>query len=275
MLEAAGTNSHPHETQLHRVRLMSILFDKVFALVVYPLGLSILLLLIGIALGLAARRIASTLLILCAVVVLWVFSTPLVSRMMLSSLEKTNSLETISSADVAILLGGLMRGQNQQKDPDLTDAADRAVQAFRLYRSGRVRHILITGGNLPWSLDSVPEAQHIAGLLREWGIPDQAIITESKSRNTWENATNSRPIWEDHGFKTGLLVTSATHMPRALAVFRRAGFRVAPAATDFRAQPLLEGGILALLPDAQALADSTVAFKEWIGLLVYRIRGWS
>lgn len=254
---------------------MNILLDKVFALVAYPLGLSILLLLFGIVLSLAARRVASTLLVVCAVFALWGFSTPLVSKMMLYSLEGTNSPENVSSADVAILLGGIIRGQNQQKDPDLTDAADRVVKAFRLYRSGRVRHILITGGNLPWSLDAVPEAQHIARLLREWGIPDQAIITESNSRNTWENAANSKPIWDDHGFETGLLVTSATHMPRALAVFRKAGFHVAPAATDFRARPYLEGGVLALLPDAQALADSTVAIKEWVGLLVYRMRGWS
>jgi uncharacterized SAM-binding protein YcdF (DUF218 family) len=254
---------------------MGIFLDKLLALAAYPLGLSILLLLLALALSLVGRRFASIFFVAGALLILWISSTPLASRLLLSSLEEMNSPKNVSSADVAILLGGMMRGQNQQNNPDLTDAADRAVEAFRLYRNGRVKHILITGGNLPWSQDSVPEAQRIAALLREWGIPDQAIITENKSRNTWENAANSKLIWNKHGFKSGLLVTSATHMPRALAVFRRAGINVAPAATDFRAQPYLEGGILALLPDAQALDNSTVAIKEWIGLLVYRMRGWS
>lgn len=255
---------------------MNILIDKIFALIIYPLGLGILLVLVGIALDLAGRRFASTLVLICAVTGLWGFSTPLASRFLLSTVETTNSSPGVFSADVAILLGGIMRGQNERGDhPDLTDAADRAVEAFRLFRTGRVKHILVTGGNLPWSTDPVPEAQHISNLLREWGIPDRAILIEDKSRNSWENAVNSKKLWDRYRFTSGFLVTSAAHMPRALAVFRRAGFHVFPAATDFRAQPYFEGGILALLPDVQALENSTVAIKEWIGRVVYHVRGWT
>ena len=64
-------------------------------------------------------------------------------------------------------------------------------------------------------------------------------------------------------------------MPRALAVFRHAGFNVEPAPADFNTEPILKGGPLVLLPAAGALAASSLALTEWLGLLVYRFRGWA
>jgi uncharacterized SAM-binding protein YcdF (DUF218 family) len=246
---------------------MSILLDKLIPLALYPLGFSILLVLGGIALSLTGKRYASVFVFACALTILWLFSTPLVSRVLLSTLEDTNSQQGTSSADVAILLGGIISGENDAGEPDLNDSVDRAIKAVRLYRDGSVKHILITGGT--------PEPQLLASLLEEWGVPEEAIIVEDSSRNTFENAVKSKLLWDAHQFRSGLLVTSASHMPRALAVFHRAGFAVEPAATDFRVRPYLMDGILALLPDARALENSTVAIKEWIGLGVYQLRGWS
>src|SRR5687768_12661914 len=128
---------------------MSFLFDKILPLSVYPLGLALILIASGIALNFVGRRRASILLLSFAVVELWAFSTPLVSRLLLTTLENTNSPILTKSADVAILLGGMIRGGHDA--PDLTDAADRAVTAFRLFRKGQVKSILVSGGNLPWS----------------------------------------------------------------------------------------------------------------------------
>jgi uncharacterized SAM-binding protein YcdF (DUF218 family) len=249
---------------------MNILLDKLVPLAVYPLGLSILLILGGIALSLIGRPYASVLILGCSLTILWICSTPLVARLLLSTLEQTKSQQGKSSADVAILLGGMVRGVNEAGELDLNDSVDRAVKAVRLYRDRSVKRILVTGGT-----GSRSEAHLIAELLKEWGVPKDAILIENRSRNTFENAVNSKLLWDAHQFRSGLLVTSAMHMPRALAVFRRAGFAVDPAATDFRAHRYLMGGILALLPDAQALEDSTLAIKEWIGFGVYRLRGWT
>jgi uncharacterized SAM-binding protein YcdF (DUF218 family) len=126
----------------------------------------------------------------------------------------------------------------------------RALHAFRLLRAGRVQFILISAGNVPWYQAREPEAQWIARLLKEWGIPDDVLILESQSRNTFENARLSKPIWDSHGFKKGLLVTSAFQMPRALAVFRQAGFDVEPAPTNSYRGDFFEEGVLAILPSA-------------------------
>ena len=97
---------------------MNIFLDKLIPLAFYPLGLSILLGLGGIALSLGGRRYASAITLSCALAILWLFSTPLVSRILLSTLEETNSQQRISSADVAILLGGIIRGENDAGEPD-------------------------------------------------------------------------------------------------------------------------------------------------------------
>ena len=82
-------------------------------------------------------------------------------------------------------------------------------------------------------------------------------------------------IFKEHGWRNGLLVTSGVHMPRAVAAFRKAGLDVTPAATDVHAGHPRFTSLLDLLPDAGALARTTLAIKEIIGLCVYRYRGWA
>ena len=166
---------------------------------------------------------------------LWVFSTPDRSNTDAIAREPSSSYNRAERADVAILLGGG------------SDNLGRALYAFRLLRAGHVRFILISAGNVPWYQAREPEAQSIARLLKEWGIPDEMLILESQSRNTFENAQRSKPIWDTHGFKSGLLVTSAFHMPRALAVFRHAGINVEPVPTNLSGGLSFEEGVLAIL----------------------------
>jgi uncharacterized SAM-binding protein YcdF (DUF218 family) len=223
------------------------------------------------------RRGIAGLMLILSLGTLWVFSTPLTAQLLLASLERQYvSLDRNTKADVAILLGGNLNGESTRNgEPSLGAGADRVLQAARLYRAGQVRYILISAGNLPWQHARLPEAEQIAHLLKEWGIPAEMLIIEMQSRNTYENAQRSKPIWDRYGFHSGLLVTSAYHMPRALAVFRRAGYNVKPAPADFRTGPVLEGGPLAFFPDAGALAASSIALREWLGLFVYRFRGWA
>ncbi|MGV0102568.1 YdcF family protein [Nostoc sp. DSM 114160] len=114
------------------------------------------------------------------------------------------------------------------------------------------------------------------------GIPSEAIVQEPDSLNTYQNAVNVRKILSARGIRQVLLVTSAMHMPRSLQIFQRQGINVIPAPTDFLVSEgeLQELGstpkaaILNLLPDTDNLHQFTIAFKEYIGSLVYRLRGW-
>ncbi len=139
----------------------------------------------------------------------------------------------------------------------------------------KVERILVTGGNLPWETGVKPESQLVTDLLVELGVPPDAIFQDDASRNTRENAVNSAAIMQAHGWRTALLVTSGAHTPRALAAFRRVGIDAIAAATDVKVVHPTYDTALDLLPDAAALARTTDAIKELIGLAYYRMRGWA
>ncbi|MCP4305758.1 MAG: YdcF family protein, partial [bacterium] len=180
------------------------------------------------------------------------------------------------TADVAIVLGGAI---GQPFPPrvyvDLAGSADRVWHAARLYRQKKVPRIVISAGNIVGGDSVESEASLIAGLLGEWGVPSEAITIEGTSRNTYENAAATKELFGTEGWTSALLVTSAAHMPRAIAVFRKAGLNVTPSPTDVRVVGPLSGTVYDFLPQVGALALTTGAIKEWIGFIVYRMAGWA
>jgi uncharacterized SAM-binding protein YcdF (DUF218 family) len=114
----------------------------------------------------------------------------------------------------------------------------------------------------------------MASLLEEWNIPSAAIRIETGSINTHENAIRSCQILAPLGIRQILLVTSAMHMPRAAAAFRKAGFQVTVAPADFRSGWGEPDYLSRWLPRAQYLVDTEDALHEWMGIGIYRLRGW-
>ena len=94
---------------------------------------------------------------------------------------------------------------------------------------------------------------------------------ESKSRNTWENAIFVAKMAGDDKNRQWILVTSASHMPRSLGCFRKAGMNVVAAPTDFRASQLHFPYISAEAPGQ--FLQASILVKEWIGLVAYHLAG--
>ncbi len=105
----------------------------------------------------------------------------------------------------------------------------------------------------------------MASVLADFGVPAQALLLEESSRNTGENAAFSAALLKARGIERILLVTSALHMPHAVALFAAQGLQVISAPTDFEASRAPPPGVLAWLPDAQALDASARAIKELVG----------
>ena len=251
---------------------MSSYVEKLLPILIYPLGLTLLLCLTAIALSFAGRTRALRISIVVAVILLWLASTQAFAGLLTVILVEQNPsvpIETISPKDVVIVLGGGLA-----QPAHLGQSGDRVMQAALLWRAGKAHSIIVTGGNLPWEPASTTDAGFAAELLQAYGVPPDSIIVESNSRNTHENAINTAAIWRERHFRSGLLVTSATHLPRALASFRKAGLDVAPWPADFRDR-YPPGSVFDFLPDANALEMTTTAIKEWLGLAVYRLRGWA
>ena len=139
-----------------------------------------------------------------------------------------------------------------------------------LYRYQKAPVVIAVGGA---EIDE-PESYAIRDLLVDWGVPSTAILIETKSLNTYQNAINVKPILEAHNLNKILLVTSAIHMPRALATFYAAGINVIPSPADFKTFDDDTVYFKAFLPDIDAFRGTLKALNEYLGILAYRHRGW-
>jgi uncharacterized SAM-binding protein YcdF (DUF218 family) len=171
---------------------------------------------------------------------------------------------------IVVLGGGLEPPSGRHSEPELTEAGDRYVHAFALYRAAKAPLVVPSGGNL---LGGPPESQFVAQLLIEWGVPASAILTEGRSRNTAENAAFTHDLLAARGVSKILLVTSATHMRRAAALFSKAGFEVIPSAADYRTGWHNRARLFDFVPDAAAIEETSAALKEYEGYADCRLSG--
>jgi len=262
---------------------MFIFLSKLLPLFVYPLGLTCIL--IAISIILQRYRSLSNILLIIALVNIWLFSTTPISSGLARSLEwRYLPSAEIPTADVAVVLGGGTEAHLYPRPSvEVNSAGDRVLYAARIFQSGKVKHILLSGGEITWLKDtqSTP-ADEMAALLLELGVPSEALWLEDQSKNTYENALFSAEILKDNVVDKVLLITSAIHMPRAVALFQKQGVEVIPLPVDYSVtsndttsnnQDWI-GQLLGWLPSAGNLNTSTNALKEYLGLLIARLRGW-
>ncbi len=257
---------------------VGIALSKILPLFVYPLNVSLALGVVGLCLAAVGRRRAAVWAGAGAVVILWVASTPWTAMLLLGELERRYppvATDALPRADAIVLLGGgLGLPLPPRQSADLNNYADRVLYAARLFRAGIAPRVIVSGGNVFPQSGVAAEAHYAAELLGEWGVPAAAILTETTSRNTYENALQTRQLLNRHNLERVLLVTSGFHMPRALAVFTSAGVVAAPAVSDVIMVRHDAPGVLRFIPNASALETTTLACKEYLGLMVYRWRGW-
>jgi uncharacterized SAM-binding protein YcdF (DUF218 family) len=260
-----------------------LFLSKLLPLFLYPLGLTSLLLLIGLIIAWKRPYLAlfpmgiSLLIILMA-------SNAWVSSLLMQSLEwQQISSEELPEADAIILLGGSTRVPTPPRHTvEITEAGDRVLYAAHLFKAGKAPLIIATGGRITWLKNAPPEADSMKNLLIEIGVPASAIIEETQALNTYQNALYTKEILEQWGIKKSLLVTSASHMPRSLRVFQKQEIEVIPAPTDFlvtkvdweQLQGTPQATILNFLPSADNLKQTTQALKEYLGIFVYWLKGW-
>jgi uncharacterized SAM-binding protein YcdF (DUF218 family) len=176
--------------------------------------------------------------------------------------------ERAGAQAIVVLAAGRVRRAPEYGDRDIPDyvALARLRYAAHLQRRTGLP-LLVSGGNA--GDRGYAEADGMAAALREdFGVPVQWL--EGRSGDTAENAAFSAAILRADGIHRILLVTDAMHMPRASAVFERAGLDVVSAPTMFFGrQPL---SINAWVPSAEGMRRSWYATYEWIGLVWYRVR---
>ncbi|CAK6688432.1 YdcF family protein [Synechococcus sp. BA-124 BA4] len=266
---------------------MGFLFSKLLPQLLYPLSLGLLLALTGQLMR--PRRRWSGSLGGLGLALLWISAMPLTARELVWGLEDRSAALTpapVPVGDAIVVLGGGLRAALPPRTGvEVNEAGDRLLSGIRLLREQRAPLLLLSGGRVSFSSgDPAPaEALSARSLALELGVPADRLLLSDQARTTAEEAKDLRRIGLSRGWRTVLLVTSALHMPRALASFRRqSGFEVVPVACDYllpaRDQlgtPTVGSVMLSLWPDAGSLLLSSLAIKEHLGLLVYQLRGWS
>jgi len=246
-------------------------------MIVNPLSAALTGIFVLMLLWLLTRRGGLLTAVAVLTLLLWLAATPGLSHSLQSLLEARageTAAESLPRADAIVVLGGTLSPPSiAGGDANLSSAADRLVYAAKLYALGKAPVILISGGSGGGETSNA-ESVHAAALLAAWGVPASAILTETESVNTYENAVYSKLMLDQHGLKTVLLVTSAMHMPRALATVQSAGIAATPAATDFETHAAAPSGLPVWIASPGALEVTTRVLKEYVGWLVYWNRGW-
>jgi uncharacterized SAM-binding protein YcdF (DUF218 family) len=189
--------------------------------------------------------------------------------------------QPVPTADAILVLSGGVLGRIPPRPTvEIGEAGDRILYGAELFRQRKAPQIICTGNVATGGVAPRPAAAEMAELLAMLGVPSQAIVKEVQSENTHEHAINVCPLLRDRKIGSVLLVTSAMHMPRSVATFRRLCSSVdfIPAPTDFRApqsgRSVWYRQLVGLIPTPRNLLDFSDAAHEYLGIAYYRLRGW-
>ena len=174
-------------------------------------------------------------------------------------------------AGVVVLGGALESGYvgEGSQEPQVNGAVERMTTVLPLLRQAPDLAVVFTGGNGEYFGNGPSEAERVRRFFVQLGLDPKRVRLEDKSRNTYENAVFTARLGGIDPSQPWILITSASHMPRALAVFRKQGWNVTPYSVDFRAG-------LATPWTTYSLGDFEkwrVALREYIGILAYRLTG--
>lgn len=259
---------------------MFYLASKILFLLIDPPAFILILLIIAWILHKRSSRV-SWCLHVTALIVLFLTGCPTTSQWWVRSLESQfidKGVEAEPTAEAIVVLGGSISMPSEaHPSSGLIATSDRLLEAMRLYRAGKAPIIVATGGDSPLDPIARPfhEADEMRNMLVEWGVPNSAILVETKSINTHENAIFTHQLLESRKINRVILVTSAIHMPRAQATFRKAGFEVHAAPANFLSGDGTMAPVFRWLPVSGAMVNSSNVIREWIGLWVYRLRDWA
>ena len=266
---------------------MFLFLSKFLPLFVYPLGLVCILTIFALLFtrqdGRDNKR--QRVFLLLILVVLLLGGNRWIANGLARSLEwrYLPPAEVPQAGVIVVLGGGTMPAEAPRTMVEVNGAGDRVLYAAWLYKQGKAPNILLSGGTLDWVESLGTPARQMAEILEMMAIPSEALWLEERSRNTYENALYSAEILHQEGIQQILLVTSASHMPRSVGVFEAQGFDVVPLPTDFvvtkspqemTGKINLETVLLGLVPSVDNMALTTRMLKEYIGIFVYKMRGW-
>ncbi|GAB3222110.1 YdcF family protein [Algoriphagus aestuariicola] len=207
------------------------------------------------------------------------FTNPFLSNLALLAWEpEFKSFDEIENHEIGIVLTGVTNlGKTAYDRTFFNKGADRITHALQLYRMGKIKKILITGGQGLNPVNPQSEAEVLKRFLLMTGMPESDILIEDQSKNTAQNAQFTKAFLEQKGISTDqefILITSAFHMYRAKGCFDKVGLKTLTFPTDYYSHDLKYDLPSLLFPDPFSLEYWTKLVKEWIGIAMYKVAGY-
>ncbi|MGH7231903.1 MAG: YdcF family protein [Nitrospiraceae bacterium] len=203
---------------------------------------------------------------------------PLVARVLMASLEEQYppfNPATVKRFDTIVVLGGGINPKGTLRPTDVLShlGIERTMCGADLLRRGYAPQLLFSGGSAAIFEEGPLEGVAMQQLAIRLGVPEEATAVEVRSRNTYEGALE---VGRLVGGKSVLLVTSASHMPRALGLFKKQGIDTTPSPCGYESRhrsTVMDVTVFDFLPQSHALDISTNAISEIVGIAVYRAIG--
>ena len=256
-------------------RAMFFWVSKIFGVVSNPANMVLILLCLGtVLLWTRWRRGARWIITLTTLAALAVATLPMVTWPIVA-LENRFQVSPALPAEVdgIISLGGIVnqfisaaRGQTS-----VGAGAERLTEFALLARRYPAAKLVFTGGSGNLFKQDLKEADYLRPFLDKLGLAGRDVIFEDQSRNTFENAVFSKRLVEPAADEVWVLITSAMHMPRAVGVFRQAGWNVIAYPVSFATDGRYPTAFAFSL--GRGMGNTSRWLHEWLGLVVYWLTG--
>lgn len=250
--------------------------SSVLAQLVVPLNLCATLLLLALLFFIIRWRKLALSTAFFGVFWVAIWSTPAFNILAGSYLEQRYPYVApadLPQSDAIVVLGG-HTAQNRSNwfVPDSANRiSSRVRMAANIYHANRAPIIVLSGAALD---GGVSEAQMMTQTLMQFDVPKSATLQEERSLTTETNGHYSAELLREHHLHNVLLVTSALHMPRSMAVFKKQGVNVIPAPAPPQIVAPDDASFSLWMPSMHTLQSSRSIIKEYLGMTMYWIRGW-
>jgi uncharacterized SAM-binding protein YcdF (DUF218 family) len=188
-------------------------------------------------------------------------------------IKPTPLTEIRQSYEWAIVLTGVTQFAEDKPDDRVyfQKGADRVTHTVQLYKLGLVKNILISGGSGRLIEVGHVEAEEIRQAMLMMGVPDSVMIVEPDSKNTHESAVAVAKILKERTIEPSqtVLITSAFHLRRSLACFKKEGIPMQGFSVDFYSHPTYFTPDVLLIPDVYAIFKWHRMIREWVGIAAY------
>ena len=249
------------------------ILSKLFTFLFLPPGIFVVFILIGIILFLLNRKKAGIVILTLTAILIYLLSIEPVKDRILLPLENAFPYpgKAELNCEAIVVLGG---GKISHSPAEEMKAAVTPQVAKRLYTAFKVWKVvnkpLIVSGGRVFKEDVEPESSAMKRFLTNLGIPDEEIIEDDRSKNTFQNGIFSYEILSKKGIKKICLVTSAYHMPRSYRIFKSVGFSVIPVPADYRVDraPYDWSGYF---PGMGNLYDGFSGIHEYVGIAYFEL----